>query len=316
MKKFFLLACLFIKFAVIAQVDKPESYTQHIAGTELEIEMIGVPAGELLLGSPVTEDKRDEDEGPQKKHKIDAFWMAKYETTWQLYYLYLNREIDGEVNSDKGNDVQLQVDAVSGATIPYVDMSLGMGTSADLPVVNVTQLAASKFCEWLSAKTGHFYRLPSEAEWEYACRAGSTSAYSFGDDASKLDDYAWHYENSDDTYKKVGQKKPNAWGLYDMHGNVGEWTLNKYTSKYNGEVLDEDLHVVRGGSWDDDVEDLRSAARLKANYNWKQRDPQLPKSLWWNTDAGFVGFRIVRDSNPPKKEDYEKYWGPKITKKK
>ena len=314
--RIFFISVIFLTFGKIYAQEKPKDYIQEIAGSDLKIDMVGIPAGEFVIGSPDSEKDRDKDEGPQQKQKIESFWMAKYETTWQLYYLYLNREIDNEVAKTKGEDVAIEVDAISGATIPYVDMSLGMGTSEGLPVANVTELAASKFCKWLSAKTGHFYRLPTEAEWEYACRAGSKTAYSFGDDVSKLDDYAWHYENSDDTYKKVGLKKPNAWGLYDMHGNVGEWTMDPYTDAYGENPEDENLYTVRGGSWDDDPEDLRSAARLSASYNWKQRDPQLPKSLWWNTDAGFVGFRIVRDANPPKKEDYEKYWGPKIAKKK
>lgn len=315
-KRIFFTTALFLILSQLSAQEKPKDFIQEIAGTDLKIEMVGIPSGEFVMGSPVSENNRDNDEGPQQKQKIEPFWMAKYETTWQLYYLYLNREIDNEVAIKRGKDVEIEVDAISGATIPYVDMSLGMGTSEGLPVANVTQLAASKFCKWLSAKTGYFYRLPTEAEWEYACRAGSKTAYSFGDDAAKLDEYAWHYENSDDTYKKVGQKKPNAWGLYDMHGNVGEWTMNPYTEAYDQNPVDENLHTVRGGSWDDDAEDLRSAARLGASYNWKQRDPQLPKSLWWNTDAGFVGFRVVRDMHPPKKADYEKYWGPVVVKKK
>ena len=141
-------------------------------------------------------------------------------------------------------------------------MSLGMGTSKGLPVGNVTQYAASQFCKWLSAKTGHFYRLPTEAEWEYSARAGSSTAYYFGDDPKMIEQYAWSFENSEDSYHPVGQKKPNAWGLYDMHGNVAEWTLDQY-----------------------------------------------PKSKWWNTDAPYVGFRIVRDPNVPKETEINNYWG-------
>jgi len=313
--KLILISVISVVF-VTAQ-EKPKDFIQKLPGSDLTIEMVGIPSGEFLFGSPDSEQDRDADEGPQKSQHIDAFWMAKNETTWQLYYLYLNREIDSIIDPTAATDVALDVDAISGATIPYVDMSLGMGTSAGLPVVNITQLAASKFCKWLSAKTGYFYRLPTEEEWEYACRAGSQTAYSYGDEVSNLEEYAWYYDNSDDTYKEVGLKKPNAYGLYDMHGNVAEWTLNLYTEHgYGTEPNSNGFYTVRGGSWDDDADMLRSASRQSPSSNWNQRDPQLPKSVWWNTDAGFVGFRIVRDMNPPKEGDFEKYWGPIVPKKK
>ena len=111
-------------------------------------------------------------------------------------------------------------------------MSFGMGKE-NFPAISMTHYAAVKYCKWLTAKTGHFYRLATEAEWEYACRAGSNTRYSFGDDESKLGDYAWYYGNSDSKYQQVGKKKPNPWGLYDMHGNVAEWVLDAYVTDYN-----------------------------------------------------------------------------------
>ena len=166
-------------------------------------------------------------------------------------------------------------DAVTHPTKPYVEMSFGMGKDG-FPAISMTQHAANTYCKWLSAKTGHFYRLPTEAEWEYACRAGTTTAYSFGDDVSKLGDYAWFAGNSDAAYHQVGLKKPNPWGLYDMHGNVAEWTLDQYVadgySKYPADgVVDPWVkstkpypQSVRGGSWkDEDPALLRSAARRR-----------------------------------------------------
>lgn len=298
------------------------NYSQEIAGSDLMIDMIAIPKGTFVMGSPKNEKHHNKDEAPRHKVAIDAFFMSKYEITWDLYNLFVNRAIDHVKSSHKASEVVIEVDAISGATVPYVDMSLGMGSGADLPVGNVTHHAASKFCEWLSAKTGHFYRLPTEAEWEYAARAGTTTAYHFGDDEELLEEYAWLYENSKNTYHKVGQKKPNPWGLYDMYGNVAEWTLDQYlpdayskrTALTENPVefpVTEYPHAVRGGSYDDDAEYLRSGTRLGSNENWKMRDPQFPKSKWWNTDAPFVGFRIVRVPNPPKETDYKNYWGPK-----
>jgi formylglycine-generating enzyme required for sulfatase activity len=316
----FLSALFLFGIALGFSQEEPKDFIQEIAGSDLQIDMIAIPEGAFIMGSPENEENRHIDEGPTHKVEVDAFWMSKYEITWDLYNLFVNRAIDEIHDSKKASDVVIEIDAISGATAPYVDMSLGMGTGSGLPVGNVTQLAASKFCEWLSAKTGHFYRLPTEAEWEYAARAGTTTAFHFGDDPGELGDYAWYYENSENSYHKVGQKKPNPWGLHDMHGNVAEWTLDQYSpeayrkraalTKNPFEIpVKEYPRSVRGGSYYDDNEYLRSATRLGSVKRWKMRDPQFPKSNWWNTDAPFVGFRIVRMENPPAETEYENYWG-------
>ena len=150
------------------------------------------------------------------------FWMQAHEVTWDEYRLFMFATQGGEIaHKDE------LVDAVSRPTKPYVEMSFGMGIDG-FPAISMTQHAANKYAEWLSARTGEFYRLPTEAEWEYACRAGTTTEFHFGDDASQLGDYAWYAANSEGKYQKVGTKKPNAWGLYDMLGNVMEWTLDQY----------------------------------------------------------------------------------------
>ena len=175
------------------------------------------------------------------------------------------------------------------------------------PAICITHHAAMEYCRWLSEKTGKLYRLPTEAEWEYACRAGTKTAYFWGDELDKIDEYAWYVNNAEKPMP-VGKKKPSPWGLYDIHGNVAEWCLDHYVADAykqfaaakpcKGPVILPDAkeypYVVRGGSWDDDAELLRSAARRGSNLEWSVQDPQRPQSIWWHTDATFAGFRIVR----------------------
>ena len=296
------------------------SYNQLIAGKNYKLEMIPISSGNFLMGSPNSEKNRLADEGPQNIINIDSFWMAKYETTWDLYHLFMRRTIDEiQPSFDSKNEVNLDVDGVSGATTPYVEMSFGMGKDG-YPAISMTQLAAKKFCEWLSAMTGNFYRLPTEAEWEYACRANSKTAYSFGENPKLLKQYAWYKENSEEKYHKVGMKKPNKWGLYDMHGNVSEWTLDQYNSKVYDKYSNKNItnpyekpaklypRVVRGGSWMSSSYKLRSASRQVSSKQWKKQDPQIPRSLWWHTDAQFVGFRVVRPKTTPSLKKQEEYW--------
>jgi len=297
-----------------------DEYNQYILSTNYGLELSPIVGGQFLMGSPLNEKNRLADEGPVHKVKLDSFWMAKYETTWDLYNLFMSRNLDElQPAFNSKNEVNIDIDAVSGATTPYVEMSFGMGTDG-FPAISMTQLAAKKFCQWLSAITGNFYRLPTEAEWEYACRAGSEKAYSFGDDPKELNNYAWFKDNSNNKYHKVGQKLPNSWGLYDMHGNVSEWTLDQYnTTTYlkasqnlskNPIVKPIKLYprVVRGGSWKSSNYRLRSASRQASSKQWKKQDPQIPRSKWWHTDAQFVGFRVVRPYITPTIEEQKEYW--------
>ncbi len=289
------------------------SYHQEIKNTTQGFDMQPIPEGKFLFGSPENEANRDVNEGPQKEVNISAFWMSKYEVTWDLYLIYQNRELEIDPN--------LAIDAVSRPTKPYVEMSFGQGKNGGFPVCNVTQYAARSFCKWLYQKTGIFYRLPTEAEWEYAARAGTNSAWYFGDDEQQLRDHAWYYVNSDGAYKKVGEKKPNPWGLYDMYGNVAEWTSDEFVRDWHDELLNgvkdpkvvpERLypHTIKGGHWDDDADRLRSAARTGSTPKLKQMDPQIPRSDWWLTNAPFLGFRLVRPVLQPDKNEIEAYFAP------
>ncbi|GAB4425000.1 MAG: formylglycine-generating enzyme family protein [Bacteroidia bacterium] len=320
MHKLSLAACgwlLVLAPLVAQQVPGTPTYTETLPGTTVGWEMVLIPGGTFTMGSPEDEEGRMDDEGPQITVRLDSFWMGKFELPYEVYEVFRDKSLDNDSTRLAGSDYS--VDAITRPSPPYEDPTFGMGKDG-FPAVSMTQYAALKFCKWLWQKTGHFYRLPTEAEWEYACRAGTTTAYSFGDDASELDEYAWYYENSESAYHKVGTKKPNPWGLYDMHGNVAEWCLDQYQADYYATVdtaraenvwrRPERLHprTVRGGSWDDDAEELRSANRIQSSMNWKKRDPQIPKSYWWNTDSPFVGFRLVRPIPQPSPEEVRMFW--------
>lgn len=292
-------------------------YTEQIPGTPVKFDMVPIPGGKFLMGSPAGEADRKEDEGPQHEVEIAPFWMEKCEVTWNEYELFMfsldiqRRKVEGR----EPTAFDKLADAVTRPTKPYTDMTFGMGKEG-FPVICMTQLSAKKYCEWLSAKTGHYYRLPTEAEWEYACRAGTKTAFSFGDSADDLNDYAWYYDNSNEAYHPVGKKKPNPWGLHDMHGNVAEWCVDQYTpdayTKATGAnplvvATKVEPRSVRGGSWDDDPASLRSAARRGSSKEWKQQDPQIPQSIWYYTDALFLGFRVVRPLHEPSAEEKVKY---------
>lgn len=292
-----------------------EAYSQQISGSQESIRMVPVTAGNFIMGSETGES----DESPAHPVTVDDFWMGAYEITWDQYQLFADRNIDKATDPNMDDEVSMVVDAVAAATTPYVDMSHGMGRKG-YPVVNITEYAALMFCKWLSAKTGKFYRLPTEAEWEYAARAGSTGDYSYGADTARLKEYAWYRANSPEKYQQVGQKKSNAYGLYDMHGNVAEWTMDQYEAGYYGTLTEEVIEnpwlrptelyprTVRGGSWQDPAEDLRVSARSGSRPSWKRIDPQIPKSKWWFTNAPHVGFRIVRPKNTPSPDKIEEYW--------
>ncbi|MCX6930231.1 MAG: formylglycine-generating enzyme family protein [Verrucomicrobia bacterium] len=298
------------------------AYTNTIPGTRVSFVMVPITGGEFAMGSPEAEPGRKPDEGPQHKVKISPFWMGRCEVTWNEYELFMypdeERRTRATVPTDASGDKL--ADAVTHPSKPYVEMSFGMGKDG-FPAISMTQHGANKYCQWLSAKTGKFYRLPTEAEWEYAARAGTTTPYFFGETKDKLGEYAWFEQNSDFKYQKVGKKKPNPWGLYDIYGNVVEWVLDQYNPDFykqcaeNAETVDPwnkatkpYPHSVRGGSWDDEAGMCRSAARRGSDRSWKMQDPQLPKSIWYFSDAQFVGFRVVRPLKVPPPEQMQKYW--------
>ena len=328
--------------------DPIQSYQEQVPGTDLKLDWVAIPVGEknypkmMSIGSPASEKERKEDEGPVWQFQPEPFWMMKFEVTWDLYQEFLKEyRISQDLRLDPTETpAETWADAVSIPTPlweqdarPIMD---GLGTEGGYPVADITQFAAMQFSKWLSRKTGHFLRLPTEAEWEYVARCGQQSAYSFGDDPSKLTEYAWifdnsEYEDEDDGYpglgagyRKVGTLKANRWGIHDLYGNVAEWTLDRYAADAytshpqkplkSGQAVNwpEKIWpaVVRGGSWQDDADRCRSAARTASTSKWQKRDPQIPKSVWWCTDAFHVGFRLVRPAVAP--EDPLRWWDPQV----
>ena len=302
-------------------------YRQEIPGTGVTFEMIPVAGGTVTMGSPESEPKRKTDEGPQRQVVVQPLWIGKYEVTWSEYKRYMEmydlfKEFEGA--GKRVVDDTNRIDAITAPTPLYEpSFTFAYGEKPRQPAVTMSHYAAKQYTKWLTGLTGQFYRLPSESEWEYACRAGTTTAYSFGDDVDELGDHAWFYDNADASME-VGQKKPNPWGLHDMHGNVAELVLDTYRAEAY-ETLNASLptsareaiqwdtkpfpHVIRGGGWEHEADQLRSAWR-GGTEDWREEDPNLPKSPWWFTDSPAlnVGFRVVRPLVPVHGDDRSKYW--------
>ncbi len=287
-----LVTTLLITLAVVQTIHAQDTLmTQSITGTPFSFKMKMIPSGSYKMGPNGT------------VVSLDAFYMGIYEVTFDEFNCFREREQDNDQSTNTSQSYK--ADAVTRPTPQYVNLTFGMGDRDGFPMVSMTQQGALKYCRWLYEKTGRFYRLPTEAEWEYACRANTTTKYYFGDDAGKIGDYAWYYENSDDKYHKVGTKMPNPWGLYDMLGNVAEWTCDDYRDNYYDAIKEQASNpwmiptrkhsrTVKGGSYvDDDPDHLLPTYRLKSEAQWQKRDPQIPKSKWWNTDSPYVGFRLV-----------------------
>ena len=305
-------------------------YTATIPGTKVTFEMQPIPGGKVKLGSPDSEAGRAKSESPQVEIEIEPFWMGTYEVTWAEYkqYMSLNDKFKkleaAKLMVLKDADKSTIVTAPSNLYDPT--FTFQFGEDPRQPALSMSQFAARQYTKWLSGITGETYRLPSEAEWEHAARAGTATPYYFGKDAAELNDHAWFMNNAEEMTHKVGQKKPSPWGLYDIYGNVAEWTLDEYTADGYGKLSGKKTGIqavqwptklfprtMRGGSWDDDGAGCRSAARRGSQDDeYRTTDPNFPKSPWWFTDGHgiAVGMRIMRPLNAPPKELLPKYWDP------
>lgn len=230
-----------------------EAFVEKLPNSTVSFRMLPLPEGEITVSGQAT--------------KIKGLWIAETETTWDLYDIYA---FQLDAPSAPGEAAPL-----SSPSRPYGAPDRGFG-HAGFPAIGIHINAAKQFCKWLSERTGKTYRLPTEAEWEYAARAGATSL------PEKMEDAAWFWENAEDQTQAVKAKQPNAWGLHDMLGNATEWTIG-----LDGEP------VCRGGSFKDKREKVGFDLRQPYDPNWQAADAHTPKSQWWLSDGPHVGFRVV-----------------------
>jgi formylglycine-generating enzyme required for sulfatase activity len=296
--------------------------------------MVPLPGGIFLFGADEQDPFKKQDELPQVKLKTAPIWVGKTEVTWReyreymkLYAVFKEFEAIGKRKVDPDN----LSDAITAPTELYEPtFTFEYGEETDQPAVTMTQYAAQQYTKWLSLLTGNQYRLPTEAEWEYSCGAGSKGPYHPGVTFDNLKEFAWYMENNSEQLPKVATKLGNPFGLYDMHGGVAEWTITQYTADghhwlakrltVEGEIQAVDATlwptksypcVVKGGSWEMAPADLRRSARLPSDDEaWKSEDPNFPRSPWWYTSdpSRGVGFRVFRSYAKLGTETMKKFW--------
>lgn len=307
------------------------SYEEGIPGTDVTFEMVPVPGGFFKMGSPDDEADREANEGPQFEVTVQPFWIAAHELTWAEYKQYMaacdlfNAMAAAQIRPVTAENEADAVTAPSNLYDPTTTFT--NGEDPRQPAVTMTQFAARQYTGWLSGLTGRFYRLPTEAEWEFACRAGGSDPWSCGADAEALASVAWFADNADDTTHPVGELEPNAFGLYDMHGNAAEWVIDQLAEDgYSRQAsapqplvaadaiawpTELEGRVIRGGAYYDDADRCRCAARRGSEDEaWKEIDPNLPKSPWWYTEepALGIGMRLVRPFTEPTREEQQRWW--------
>lgn len=314
-------------------------YKERIVGSDVEFEMIPVPGGTFTFGAGEGDEGQQDDELPAVEITVRPMWVAKTEVTWAEYKQFMNmysifKEFEAMgsrlVDEEELNDVVTAPTPLYEPTFTYE-----FGEDPRQPAVTMTQYAAQQYSKWLSLLTHRQYRLPTEVEWEYACRGGTTTAFSWGDDPADADQYAWFYDNAEDGPLQVASKQPNPFGLYDMHGNAAELTVDQYTEdgyQWLVDLLAENPaatatqaanwptepwpHVVRGGSWEMDAEELRSAKRIATEEDdvLKNEDPNFPKSPWWftNDPARGFGFRLFRSYDTLDTDSISRFWDTQV----
>jgi formylglycine-generating enzyme required for sulfatase activity len=303
-----------------------ERFTETVPGTSVAFDMLPIPGGQFTIGSPENEPGRRNNEGPQRTVEVSPFFMSEIQVSWDMYMAFF-RETMSEGRVDQGafivsSDSDALVDGISGPTPPWGSPDQGWGYG-DRPAITMTWHAANVFCEWLSLKTGKNYRLPTEAEWEFAARGGTETPYFFegnpkeftrerfinrllGPDTTTINTYVVYEENSMARTQTPDVVNRNPFGLKNMLGNVWEFCSDYYDENvyamYPAEVViinpqgppAGNEKVIRGGSFRSDAYEVRSASRSHTRHDeWLITDPQIPKSIWWYSDVFDVGFRVV-----------------------
>ena len=309
-------------FKTATPVTKFANFTEQIPQTAVSFEMIAIPGGTFNMGSPDKEPFRKPDEGPVHKVTLSPFFMSETEVTWEMFWTFFSKTMsEGRTPPSfvYENNSRPDVDAISGPTPPYGSPEQGWG-SGKRPAITMTHYAAETFCQWLSLVTGKKYRLPTEAEWEYAARGGTETPYFFEGKPKEfsntgfwrkfkkastegISSYIIYVNNSKNRTQEPDEVKANPFGLKNMLGNALEYCADKYDpdaykkageNSVNPLVTEGEEYVVRGGNYASDAADVRSAARAYTKHDdWLKTDPQQPKSIWWYSDIRGIGFRIV-----------------------
>ena len=319
-------------FTELTEVNKFETFEEKIPGTPVSFKMIAIPGGQFKMGSPAKEPFHRADEGPVREVAVDSFWMAEIEVSWNEYLAFFSAT--GSQGRKEAQEIEEETDGVSGATPPWGAPDQGWGKDSR-PAITMSHHAAQTYCRWLTQVTGRKYRLPTEAEWEYAARGGTSTPYFFegspkdyeidgffkkifGADLSEINKYAVFVENSPNKTQEPSIVEANPFGLKNMLGNVAEFCLDYYDpqvyAKYPKGVVRNPRgprngteHVVRGGSFKNSAKDLRAARRdFTKTKEWLVTDPQIPKSIWWYSDVKSVGFRVVCEYNKEELNSVEK----------
>jgi formylglycine-generating enzyme required for sulfatase activity len=245
--------------ASLSADDAPKVITDTIQGTTVKFDHVQLPGGKVTVDG--------------KEVEVKPFAIGKTEVTWDEYDVYWQRlDLTAE-------EVKKGVDAENRPSKPYSPPDRGYG-HAGWPAGSICYAEAQKYVKWLSKKTGHKYRLPTVAEWEYAAKAGGDGK----GDGKPLDKIAWFSDNSDDKTQQVAKKEPNKWGLYDTLGNVAEWA-----------VKPDGTGVACGGGYADDAADVSTANKAEYNKSWQRDDPQDPKGKSWLSNGAHIGIRVVRE---------------------
>lgn len=223
--------------------------------------MVSVPGGTVIIGG--------------KTITVKPFWMATTETPWEAFDAFTA----SGPPSKPYDQTKFAPDAIARPSRSYILPDLGWGHHG-YPAMNLSIDSVTMFCRWLAAGAKKKYRLPTEAEWELACRVGEGGTDTV--DAATLDKTAWYAANSGKMTHPIGTKLPDKLGLFDMLGNVGEWAIDP-----------DGKPVLCGGTFQDRADAISPTTQRRWSIKWQEEDPQMPKSRWWLSDAPFAGFRIV-----------------------